>query len=83
MGAVNARNNFEVSVETYNNKKDNYELAGRIYEKEQIKYKSGVSSTTDLNQSYNQLLESQGTYLGAALDMLNKKLDLDKAYSKL
>ena len=83
MGAVNARNNFDVSVKTYNNKKENYELAGRIYHKEQIKYKNGVSSTTDLNQSYNQLLESQGTYLGAALDMLNKKLELDKAYSKL
>ena len=83
MGAVTAKNNLEVAVETYLNKKENYDLAKKIYEKEQIKYKNGVSSSTDLNQSYNQLLESQGTYLGASLDMLNKKLELDKAYSKL
>lgn len=83
MGAVTAANNLEVAKETYRNKKSSYELAKRIYEKEQIKYKSGVSSSTDLNQSYNQLLESQGTFLGASLDMLNKKLELDKAYSKL
>ena len=83
MGAVNAKNNLEVAIATYGNKKGSYDLAGRIYNKEQIKFKSGVSSSTDLNQSYNQLLESQGAFLGATLDMLNKKLELDKAYSKL
>jgi len=83
MGAQNSKINLEVAIETYQNKKLSYELAGRIYEKEQIKYKNGVSSSTDLNQSYNQLLESQGTFLGATLDMLNKQLELDKAYSNL
>lgn len=83
MGSVNAKSNLEVAMETYNNKKNSYDLANRIYAKEQIKFKSGVSSSTDLNQSYNSLLESQGAFLGATLDMLNKKLDLDKAYSKL
>lgn len=83
MGAVTAKNNLEVAIETYQNKKNSYKLATRIYDKEQIKYKNGVSSSTDLNQSYNLLLESQGTFLGATLDMLNKKLELDKAYSNL
>ena len=83
MGAVTARNNLKIAVETYNNKKNSYDLASRIYDKEQIRYKSGMASTTDLNQSYNQLLESQGTFLGATLDMLNKQLELDKAYNKL
>ena len=83
MGAVSAKNNLEVAIETYQNKKNSYNLATRIYDKEQIKYKNGVSSSTDLNQSYNLLLESQGTFLGATLDMLNKKLELDKAYSNL
>ncbi len=83
MGAVSAKNNFEVAVETYENKLKNFDLAKKIYNKDQIRYKNGVSSSTDLNQSYNTLLESQGTYLGAIMDMLNKKLELDKAYSKL
>ncbi|MCD6347768.1 MAG: TolC family protein [Bacteroidales bacterium] len=83
MGAVTAKNNFSVSVETFNNKRENFNLSKKIYNKEQIKYKNGVSSSTDLNQSYNQLLESQGNYLGAMLDMLNKNQELKKAYNNL
>ncbi len=83
MAAIAAKDNFEVAVQVYNNKKDNFDLSKKIYDKEQIRYKNGVSSSTDLNQSYNQLLESQGTYLGAVLDMMNKKLELDKALNQL
>jgi len=83
MGAVSAKDNFAVALQTYENKKENFDLSQRIYDKEQIRYKNGVASSTDLNQSYNQLLESQGTYLGAILDMMNKKLELDKAYNLL
>ena len=83
MGARTSRNNFEVAVQTYRNKKENWILAKRIYEKDQIRYKAGVSSSTDLKQSYNQLLESQGTYLGSVLEMFNMKIELEKAYNKL
>lgn len=83
MGALSSKNNFEVAVETYQNKLKNYDLARKIYEKEQIRYKNGVSSSTDLNQSYNTLLEAQGTYLGAIIDLMNKKLEKDKAYNRL
>ena len=83
MGAITAKNNFTIAAETYQNKRENFSLSQKIYNKEQIKYKNGVSSSTDLNQSYNQLLESQGTYLGAMMDMMNKKLELDKAYNLL
>lgn len=83
MGALTTRNDFQVAVETHRNKKENYELARKIYNREQIRYKAGVSSSTDLNQSYNTLLEAQGTYLGAVLDLLNKKIEMDKAYNRL
>jgi len=83
MAALTARNDFQVAVQTYHNKKDNYDLAVKIYQKEQIRYKTGIASSTDLHQSYNTLLEAQGTYLGSILDMLNKKIALDKAYSKI
>jgi outer membrane protein TolC len=69
LGALTARNNFEVSVETFRNKRDNFELARKIYAKDQIRYKSGVASTTDLNQTYNSLLQAQGTYLGSIMDL--------------
>lgn len=83
MGALTAQNNFEVAVVTYRNQKENFALARRIYDKDQIRYKAGVASGTDLKQSYNTLLEAQGAYLGAALDMLNKKIELGRATSKL
>lgn len=83
LGALTARNNFEVAVETFRNKRDNFELAKKIYSKDQIRYKAGVASTTDLNQTYNQLLQAQGTYLGALMDMFTKKFELQKMYNQL
>lgn len=83
MGALSAKNNFEVAVETYDNKIKNFDLARKIYDKEQIRYKNGMASSTDINQSYNTLLESQGTYLGSIMDLMTKKLALDKAYNNL
>jgi outer membrane protein TolC len=83
LGALTAKNNFQVSVETFRNKRDNFELARKIYSKDQIRYKSGVASTTDLNQTYNSLLQAQGTYLGSIMDLFTKKIELQKAYNLL
>lgn len=83
LGILTARNNFQVSVETFRNKRDNFELAQKIYGKDQIRYKSGVASTTDLNQTYNSLLQAQGTYLGAIMDLFTKKFELQKVYNQL
>jgi len=83
LGALTAKNNFQVSVETFRNKRDNFELAKKIYSKDQIRYKSGVVSTTDLNQTYNSLLQAQGTYLGSIMDLFTKKFELQKAYNQL
>ncbi len=83
LGVLTARNNFEVSVETFRNKRENYDLARKIYSKDQIRFKSGVASTTDLNQTYNQLLQAQGTYLGSIMDLFNKKFELQKTYNQL
>lgn len=83
LGALTAKNNFQVSVETFRNKRDNFDLAKKIYSKDQIRYKSGVASTTDLNQTYNSLLQAQGTYLGSIMDLFTKKFELQKAYNQL
>jgi outer membrane protein TolC len=83
LGALTARNNFQVSVETFRNKRDNFDLAKKIYGKDQIRYKSGVASTTDLNQTYNSLLQAQGAYLGSIMDLFTKKIELQKAYNLL
>lgn len=83
LGALTSKNNFQVSVETFRNQRDNFDLAKRIYAKDQIRYKSGVASTTDLNQTYNTLLQAQGAYLGSVMDLFTKKFELQKAYNQL
>ena len=83
LGALTAKNNFQVSVEIFRNKRDNFELARKIYAKDQIRYKSGVASTTDLNQTYNSLLQAQGTYLGSIMDLFTKQIELQKTYNQL
>jgi outer membrane protein TolC len=83
LGALTSKNNFQVSVETFRNKRDNFELARKIYAKDQIRYKSGVASTTDLNQTYNSLLQAQGSFLGSIMDLFTKKFELQKAYNQL
>ena len=64
------------------NKRENYELAKKIYAKDQIRYHSGVASTTDLNQTYNSLLQSQGSYLGSIMDLFTKQFELQKVYNE-
>jgi len=83
LGAITAKNNFQVAVETFRNKRESFDLAKKIYGKEQIRYKAGVASTTDLNQTYNSLLQAQGTYLGSMMELFTKKFDLLKAYNQL
>ncbi|MDD4644457.1 MAG: TolC family protein [Bacteroidales bacterium] len=80
LGALTARNNFQVSVETFRNKRDNYDLAKKIYSRDQIRYKAGVASATDLNQTYNSMLQAQGTYLGSIMDLFSRKIELEKMY---
>jgi outer membrane protein len=83
LGFITSKNNFEVAVETFRNQRDNYELAKKIYGKDQIRYKSGVASTTDLNQSYQSLLQSQGSMLGGVVELFGKKVEYEKALGLL
>ena len=72
------KNNFLNSWKVYQNKKDGLELSLKIYEKTQQKLKEGVSSSIELQQNYNQYLNSERDYVMAILDLLNNKLQLEE-----
>lgn len=72
------KNNFLNSWKVYQNKKDGLELSLKIYEKTQQKLKEGVSSSIELQQNYNQYLNSESDYVMAILDLLNNKLQLEE-----
>lgn len=78
-----ARNAFSTAVNNYNNQKKNMNLAQRIYDKTLAKYKEGIASSMDLTQANNQLLDTQSQYHQALLEMLQKKVELNKKLNNL
>ncbi len=78
-----ARSVFDNAYLIYLNKKKSVEQSQKIYNKTQIKYKSGMASSLNLSQTYNQFLVSQIQYLTSILDLLNKKADLEMILTRV
>ena len=57
-------------------------LAERIENKNQIKFKEGLSSSFDLTKAQEQLYAAQQNYLQAMLDVINKRATLEKLLNK-
>ncbi|WP_116125940.1 TolC family protein [Lewinella sp. IMCC34183] len=72
----NARGTFNTARERLQTTRDNRELAQRIYETTQIKYREGVGSSIEVVQAEQQLYEAQANYLNALYDTLVAKEDL-------
>ena len=72
----NARGTFTAARANLLVTRDNRELAERIYETTQIKYREGVGSSIEVVQAEQQLYEAQANYLSALYDTLVAKEDL-------
>ena len=83
MEAEQAVFNYRSALEKYQNEKLASDLAKKIYEKTNEKYKQGVTSSLDLTTVNNQYLQAQMTYAAAIQELLDAKVKLDKAYNKL
>ena len=77
--AENAKSEYTFALNQFATSKSNLDLAQRIYDKTKIKYDEGVSSSLELTQANNQLLETQGNFISAALQLINAKANLDQA----
>ena len=73
-----AKSDYEFSIEQLATSKSNLNLAERIENKNQIKFKEGLSSSFELTDAQNQLYSAQQSYLQAMLDVINKKATLEK-----
>ncbi len=78
-----ARTGFADAGDTKVTTGANAQLAKRIYEKTQVKYKEGISSSLELVQTHNQYLTAESNYTRAVVDYLNAKLRLEKILSRL
>ena len=72
-----ARSDYIFSIEEYETKKKNLDLAERIENKNQIKYSEGLASSFELRQAQTQLYTAQQEYLQSMVDVINKKTDLE------
>lgn len=77
-----AKSDYEFSLEQLTTSKSNLNLAERIENKNQIKFKEGLSSSFDLTQAQEQLYAAQQKYLEAMLSVINKKAALAKLFNK-
>lgn len=83
LNAETAKAEYINAMKQHNNSKSSEKLAKDIYERTSIKYNEGLSSSFELNQSKAQHLQAQGAYIQSIVNVLNAKLNLDKAYSNL
>ena len=72
----------ESAVDQLKNDIDNKKLAARIHKKTTIKYNNGLISSTELSQTETQYIQSQGAWVGSVLQLLNAKINLEKAIGK-
>lgn len=77
-----AKSDYEFSIEQLNTVKSSLTLAERIENKNQIKFKEGLTSSFDLTEAQRQLYASQQNYLQAMLDVINKRASLEKIINK-
>lgn len=80
---ANARTNYINSLERAQSQQKNVELAERIYNTTQIKYKEGVGSSVEVTQAEQSLYETQQNYTQARYDLLVAKMALEKALGDL
>ena len=77
-----SKSDYEFSIEEYATNKDNLKLAERIENKQQIKFKEGLSTSFNLNEAQRQLYTAQQTYLQSMLNVIVKKASLEKITNK-
>ncbi len=81
--AQQASFDYQSALERFNNEKENFDLSKRILESTTQKFKLGMLSSMDLTLTNNQYIQAELTYSSSILDLLNAKVKMDKAYSKL
>jgi outer membrane protein len=81
---------YKSSLEVYQNnklvlerQKAHIELAQKVFDHTNIKYKNGLSTSTDLVMAETELKTAQTNYLQAVYDLLISKIALDKSAGTL
>lgn len=79
---LTAAADVENAIDQLTNDVDNKRLAKRIYDKTVIKYNNGIVSSTELAQTESQYIQAQTAWVASVMQLLNSKINLDKATGK-
>ncbi|MBP6557268.1 MAG: TolC family protein [Flavobacterium sp.] len=77
-----SKSDYEYSLEQFGTAKNNLSLAERIENKQQIKFREGLSSSFDFTEAQQQLYSRQQAYLQSMVEVINKKATLEKILNK-
>lgn len=75
----NARKQYTNATERVSSQQKNLELAQRIYDNTQTKYKAGVGSSFEVTQAEQQLYTAQQNLMQVQYDLLSTKTAVQKA----
>ncbi len=75
----NARTSLRNSLLTLKSQEDNIELAAKVYDIAQKKYKEGLGTNIEIIQAQTAMKEAQTNYFGSLYDAMLAKIDLQKA----
>ena len=75
----NARINYLNARRSLEGQKENLELAERIYNTTQIKYREGVGSSLEVNQAEQSLYDTQRNYIQTLFDLVTARYELREA----
>jgi len=78
----NAQTNFRNASSRLQSQDQNLDLAERIYETAQVKYREGVGSSLEVTQAEQSLYTTQSNYMQALYDVLQSKARLEMALGK-
>ena len=78
-----ASTNLLNAREKYQNDKLAVDIAGRVYDKTRIKFKNGLSSSTELSQNEGQYIQTQINFIQATLNVLDNFIQYRKALGSL
>jgi len=71
------------AIETYELQKKNVAVSERIFQKTVQKYELGTVSSTELTTINNNLVQAQGAYIGALMELLTAQVNLQKLLNQL
>jgi outer membrane protein TolC len=77
-----AHRNYKNALDKIESRERNVQLAERIFEIAQIKYREGMGSSIEIIQAEQSLFQSQQNYIQALYDFIIAKIDMEIAYGR-